>query len=77
MIPEPRYIPDDTLVVWGTAPRSWRERLFTLPWQPQVKTKRVLVPSMHWTFQFCTFTYHGHSEALKKMRELAELHTRN
>lgn len=27
--------------------RTWRERLFTLPWRPWVKTRRVYAPSVY------------------------------
>ncbi len=77
MILEPRYLADETRVVPATVARTWPERFFSLPWRPWIKLKRVLVPDTRWVFDCRTFTYHGHPEALKQMRERGAIHTRN
>lgn len=33
------------LVDYKTVNRTWRERLFTLPWRPLIKIKQIKVPS--------------------------------
>lgn len=51
-------------------PRTWRERLFTLPWQPRKRTKTVItkVPAKH-GYRMGSNTIVMHPETARQLRE--------
>lgn len=43
-LPENKVVADPSISDYETVPRSWRERLFTRPWRPFIKTKVIFSP---------------------------------
>lgn len=49
--------------------RTWKERLFSLPWKPFMKTKTIPEKKMYKAFDNCYFcSYNTYNELLKVIK---------